>query len=72
MMLKRCEEDKNRVGRARGEHLAPSHSHGDCDQVLFGRACDVGRGRGGKGKGSESAESFSQRCEQVLFGERVM
>ena len=66
-MLKRCEEDKDQVGRARGAS-AKSFSR-RCDQVLFGRACDVGRGRGGKGKGSES---FSQRCEQVLFGERVM
>ena len=54
--------------KTEGEHLAPSHSHGDCDQVLFGRACDVGRGRGGKGKGSES---FSHRDASKSYLESV-
>ena len=67
MMLKRChsEEDKDQDGR--GASSAKSFSR-RCDQVLFGRACDVGRGRGGKGKGSES---FSHRDASKSYLESV-
>ena len=66
MMLKRChsEEDKDQDGR--GASSAKSFSR-RCDQVLFGRACDVGRGRGGKGKGSERRVILTEMRASLIW-----